>query len=394
MSTGLKDRFDASITGDADTLDGYHYSDISSIIDTKQQKIYQATCATAAATVAKTITVTNWTPTSGDLLAVTFTLGSSVNSITLSVNGGTAYAIRINGISVNTTTHTLAANAVLLLFFDGTYWQSVGSQRVTDSDTYDRNRVGGAIQVGVSTTRYKILAQSTDGLYYPLSIGDNTTSTNVASTTKYLITSPIVFYNSTTTLAANSNSTNFYTSISTSSVQYTFNVISLTTYKAVYIKAINNNDGTWCIDSSFLTQTLPTTEDGYLYILLGVVSSAQTTISMFEHNPIYEFKNGSIRPYSIDSVLEYNNLASFPTTGTSNKIYIAADTNSQYRWNGSSYIGLSTSSSSTSWQYFFNATYVSDSERYFKIATISAPRDSTYRLYNLHIGKICSTLIC
>src|SRR5574343_1171290 len=141
MSTGLKDRFDASITGDADTLDGYHYSDISSIIDTKQQKIYQATCATAAATVAKTITVTNWTPTSGDLLAVTFTLGSSVNSITLSVNGGTAYAIRINGISVNTTTHTLAANAVLLLFFDGTYWQSVGSQRVTDSDTYDRNRV-------------------------------------------------------------------------------------------------------------------------------------------------------------------------------------------------------------------------------------------------------------
>lgn len=387
MSTGLKDRFDASITGDADTLDGYHYSDISSIIDTKQQKIYQATCATAAATVAKTITVTNWTPTSGDLLAVTFTLGSSVNSITLSVNGGTAYAIRINGISVNTTTHTLAANAVLLLFFDGTYWQSVGSQRVTDSDTYDRNRVGGAIQVGVSTTRYKILAQSTDGFYYPLSIGDNTTSTNVASTTKYLITSPIVFYNSTTTLADNSNSTNFYTSITNSYIQYTFNVISLTTYKAVYIKAINNNDGTWCIDSSFLTQTLPTTEDGYLYILLGVVSSAQTTISMFEHNPIYEFKNGSIRPYSIDSVLEYTNLASFPTTGTSNKIYIAADTNSQYRWNGSSYVGLSTSSSSTSWQYFFNATYVSDSERYFKIATISAPRDGTYRLYNLHIGK-------
>ena len=37
----------------------------------------------------------------------------------------------------------------------------------------------------------------------------------------------------------------------------------------------------------------------------------------------------------LDDVLEYDNLASFPETGEDGKIYIAKDTNLQYRWSGS-----------------------------------------------------------
>lgn len=46
-------------------------------------------------------------------------------------------------------------------------------------------------------------------------------------------------------------------------------------------------------------------------------------------------------PSYVDDVLEYANLAAFPTTGESDKIYLALDTNFIYRWSGSIYIKIS-----------------------------------------------------
>lgn len=43
-------------------------------------------------------------------------------------------------------------------------------------------------------------------------------------------------------------------------------------------------------------------------------------------------------PAFVDDVLEFANLASFPATGESGKIYIALDTNKTYRWSGSVYV--------------------------------------------------------
>lgn len=45
-------------------------------------------------------------------------------------------------------------------------------------------------------------------------------------------------------------------------------------------------------------------------------------------------------PGYVDDVLEYNNLASFPATGSSGLIYVAKDTNKTYRWSGSAYVAL------------------------------------------------------
>jgi hypothetical protein len=43
-------------------------------------------------------------------------------------------------------------------------------------------------------------------------------------------------------------------------------------------------------------------------------------------------------PSYVDDVLEFANLASFPATGETGKIYVALDTNKTYRWSGSTYI--------------------------------------------------------
>lgn len=45
-------------------------------------------------------------------------------------------------------------------------------------------------------------------------------------------------------------------------------------------------------------------------------------------------------PSYVDDVLEFANLAAFPGTGESGKIYIALDTNKQYRWSGSAYVHI------------------------------------------------------
>jgi hypothetical protein len=51
-------------------------------------------------------------------------------------------------------------------------------------------------------------------------------------------------------------------------------------------------------------------------------------------------KNTQLPSY-VDDVLEFANLASFPVTGESGKIYIAIDTNKTYRWSGTTYAVIS-----------------------------------------------------
>jgi predicted heme/steroid binding protein len=45
-------------------------------------------------------------------------------------------------------------------------------------------------------------------------------------------------------------------------------------------------------------------------------------------------------PSFVDDVLEFANLAAFPGTGETGKIYVAIDTGRQYRWSGSAYIQI------------------------------------------------------
>lgn len=45
-------------------------------------------------------------------------------------------------------------------------------------------------------------------------------------------------------------------------------------------------------------------------------------------------------PSYVDDVVEYSSVSAFPATGESGKIYVATDTNTSYRWSGTSYIAI------------------------------------------------------
>ena len=92
--------------------------------------------------------------------------------------------------------------------------------------------------------------------------------------------------------------------------------------------------------------------------LSGVTSSIQTQLNGKQASLGYTAENtankGAVNGYAgldssgkvpasqlpsyVDDVLEFANLASFPATGETSKIYIALDTNKTYRWSGSAYI--------------------------------------------------------
>ena len=70
------------------------------------------------------------------------------------------------------------------------------------------------------------------------------------------------------------------------------------------------------------------------------ISSAAATTFALKADLVAGLVPQNQLPSYVDDVLEFANLAGFPATGEIGKIYIALNTNKQYRWSGSIYIQI------------------------------------------------------
>lgn len=97
--------------------------------------VVAGTCTTARTTAAKTVSISDYTLTTGDILAITFTDGFSVNNATLAVNGGSAINIRVGAVNVTTALISVAAatSFTLPLYYDGTYFYAFGNHLNTNT---------------------------------------------------------------------------------------------------------------------------------------------------------------------------------------------------------------------------------------------------------------------
>lgn len=98
------------------------------IKDTGVYGIYYGTCATAAATAAKVATLDNsdgFSLTKGVTVAIEFTNSNTIANPTLNVDGSGAKSIKRYGTAAPSTSATSSWNAgsVLILVYDGRYWQ-------------------------------------------------------------------------------------------------------------------------------------------------------------------------------------------------------------------------------------------------------------------------------
>ncbi len=146
--------------------------------------------------------------------------------------------------------------------------------------------------------RYRMLFTSPDNAHFVPA--NNSTSTN--ATTARTITQEkinpfgrIVYYGTTAMV-----DTGARPSVANLWDQYQFTigysyVVALTAWKPVYLKCTPQTDGSAIIDSTTpFVQDLPTTEDGKIYIFLGIAYST-TQFELLPHHPVFYYKDGVIR---------------------------------------------------------------------------------------------------
>lgn len=234
------------------------------------------------------------------------------------VTSATNFTININGLGAkpaysnmaNATRETTAFNINYTILFvydsdrvEGGCWvyyrgyysdaNSIGYQLRTNSTsltTTDRTRY------------YRILFTSADDTHW---VPANTQYDNSATSSKTINQRKINPFGRIVYLG---NSTSYLadTTVSATAIwdQYAFNLgysfskgsaLTMTYPKPVYVKCAPQTDGSAIIDSTTpYVQDLPSTDDGKIYIYLGVAYSA-TSVEMVINHPIYYYKDGQIR---------------------------------------------------------------------------------------------------
>lgn len=201
--------------------------------------------------------------------------------------------------------------------------------------------------------RYQIVLTNRNGEIFPINSTNNSTSTSKTTftTAEFDPLAKILYYNSTTEYTTNQNWSaggNFYDQYNNVDLRYSFNISSsvnkLTTYLPVYLVATPHSNGQFKLYygangttySACLTQTLPSTEDGLVYIMLGMARSTYQ-INMWLNKPMYWFKNGAVREYVAVVSSSAQTIVATPLTAAaisaSNSSAICTLTNRSYTLN-------------------------------------------------------------
>lgn len=211
------------------------------------------------------------------------------------------------------TTHYDAGSTIIL-----TYW-SAGSILVNGTATtearwthcdYDSTNIyqlkhnSGPYTAKSAVYRYQLLVQDpTSGTtLLPFNnVSNNTGTTKTLTTESFNPFGQFLYYNSTTTVAANGSigASALYNQVALD-LRYSFNTgTTLTANKDVYIVAVPQDDGSVKLHTSPITQTLPTASDGLVYIYLGRAYNT-SAIELYPYHPVYYYKNNGLRIWTAE----------------------------------------------------------------------------------------------
>lgn len=176
--------------------------------------------------------------------------------------------------------------------------------------------------------RFRFICEKSDGTFASFVTTNKTSTSNgvVApnTTSKFLLGGSMFFYPQTTTVAIGSRVANYTIQRSNydgQELRYGFTVVGgkiafdgiATTYTdttinslPLYLKALDNGDGTWSLDSALsstdisyhISTSLPTTNDNHIYIKIGEFRRLYTLMIPVDH-PIYRWNGSAYTPYGM-----------------------------------------------------------------------------------------------
>lgn len=248
-----------------------------------------------------------------------------MNGVVTSAAASTApkcFTLNINNLGAKPVYYTIAAAtyattqfnvSYTMLFVYNTTRVSTGCWDIFYGFDSNTNTIGYQLRTNSSTLpakfktyRYRLLFTSPEGTHFVAANASTSTDANAAKTPTTEKIDPfgsIVYYGYTTAINANANfgATYLWTQY-TLNLGYSFNnsgaALTLTYPAPVYIKATPQTDGSAIIDATApYVQALPSTEDGKIYIFLGLAYGA-TNIELRTEHPVYYYKDGAIRQWT------------------------------------------------------------------------------------------------
>ena len=239
---------------------------------------------------------------------------ASASGWTLNVNGLGGKPV-YNSTSGARITTTFAANAGYTFVYNsdrddgnGGWDMYYGYDSNTNTIGYQLRTNSMSLPMSDATVRYRLLFTSADGSKWVPANTSTSTSATAAKTVCQTKINPfgrIVYYGTTAAVAAGSRPSAAYLWAQyVVTLGYSFNrsgaALTLTSWAPVYIKCSPQTDGSVIIDATTpYVQALPSGEDGYVYIYLGVAVSA-TTVELVPEHPVYYRKGSAIRVWDGD----------------------------------------------------------------------------------------------
>ena len=294
---------------------------------------FYATSTSAADAIEKIVSIPSITSLDvGTFIFVQPTITSTVANSTIKLNNFSAYPMRYNGAAITTSTDSIVWSSTFpsMFIFDGTYWVFAG-HGLDSNSTYTLNTLidTGRLKSGVGTyaiTRYSLILEKPDLRWEKATATNATysTATTKSVNTNGFLLNHIKYYGTTTTIANGSfiAANVAYSQASSVNLAYSTNCGETTTWAvgtAVYLVGSMGVDGLFYLDTTaWWSTTLPNTNDGKLYILLGYVTTENTgTITFQANRPIYYHDGIEIREYKLaDTIRDTNSGTVQVWTGT------------------------------------------------------------------------------
>lgn len=230
---------------------------------------------------------------------------TSTTNFTLNVNGLGAKPVYQNSADATRIASTFSSAVTWLFIYNekrvtGGCWDAYYGYVNSNTIGYQVRTNSTTLPVSDKCYRYRLLFTSADGTKFVPANDDTQTSAAKSHTTCTTPIDPfgtIMYYGTTTALSAGSNpSKTILWQQYVVTLGYSFNnanaALTLTANKPVYITATPQSDGSAILD--YFTQALPNSNDGKIYIFLGVAVDA-TTVEMQICHPIYYHDGTSVK---------------------------------------------------------------------------------------------------
>ena len=270
------------------------------------------------------------------------------------VTSAAGFTLNINNLGAKPSFNNMAAatqdttifnvNYTMMFVYDSTRtegggWICYRGYNSNDNTTgYILRTNGHSLPMDSVVYRYRLLFSNADCTKWVPA--NNSTSTNATAKrntcqTKINPFGPIVYYATTAAIAAGNapGVAYLYQQYYNVVLGYSFNrtgaALTMTANTPVYIKCAPQTDGTVIIDEDApYVQSLPSAEDGKVYIYLGVAVDATHVEVRMEH-PIFEYKGGFIRLWDNKYVPTYSS----ETAASGGTDVSLVTTGEKYIWN-------------------------------------------------------------